>query len=197
MKLHTDVLNELVDEYGLTNYLEIGVQNPRNNFDLIKCPYKIGIDPNPFHRAGFVGTSDDFFSLFLRSDIKVPYPFCYDLSFIDGYHHLPQVKRDFDNSLLHLNPGGFIVIHDTLPESEHLTHVPRDKKGRWLGDVFKFIILLNSYDGIDFYTHPFDNGITVVWKDETKKGDTTINESHLTWEYYQQNKEKIMRLKPR
>lgn len=165
---HTDLLNYLVVKYGLTSYLEIGVQNPKNNFDKINVTLKHGVDPNPRARATHCMTSDEFFQIVDLSCNTERICCCnYDLIFIDGLHHADQVERDFENSLKCLSPNGFIVLHDTCPESEHLTHVPRDKRGRWLGDVYKFVIHLNRYEAIDFCTLDFDNGCTVVWRNLT------------------------------
>lgn len=84
-------------------------------------------------------------------------------------------------------------MHDTAPESEHLTHVPRDKKGRWLGDVYKFICHLNCINGIDFRTMDFDNGCTVAWVDDKKSGSNDVP-NPITWENYIRNKAYVLRM---
>ena len=43
---HTQLLNYLIERYGLKSYLEIGLQNPANNFDKINANVKVGVDPN-------------------------------------------------------------------------------------------------------------------------------------------------------
>lgn len=172
---HTDVINELAKMIGAKSYIEIGVHRG-HNIQAIKVPYKIGVDPDKTSAATVKMTSDDFFSVSKES---------FDLQFIDGLHEAQQVKRDFDNCLKRLNDGGLIVLHDTNPEAENLTHVPRDKKGRWLGDVYKFIVRLNEYEGIDFRTLEFDNGITVVWRGDSS---TLKVEREVTWEYFDKNR---------
>jgi len=178
---HTELLNHLVSKHNLSSYLEIGVQNPANNFNKIKCSYKIGVDPclpiNP--NLIYSGTSDDYF--LMKSDDKT-----FDLIFIDGLHHSDQVERDFNNSLRCLNDGGFIVLHDCLPNEEIESCVPRGNQKRWMGDVYKFIFKLNTYDGIDFITYSFDCGCCVVWKDATKKGQPLTDV--IDWQFYQRNK---------
>jgi hypothetical protein len=179
---HTQLLNYLADKYNLQSYLEIGVQDVRNNFDRIRCPVKIGVDPclpmltlsnSMGHESALVGkTSDDFFS------VKAG-PF--DLIFIDGYHESSQVERDFNNSLKCLNDGGFIVIHDCLPEKEETTRVPRDSKV-WHGDVYKFVMGLSNYDGIRFITLNSDNGCCIAWKD--KSSTPNILKVPQNWENY-------------
>lgn len=49
---HTQLLNYLIERYGLKSYLEIGLQNPANNFDKINAWLKIGVDPICLNRIG-------------------------------------------------------------------------------------------------------------------------------------------------
>lgn len=163
MRNHTDLLNYLAQKLDAKRYLEIGVQNPAANFDKIKVPLKVGVDPDPTARATFTLTSDAYFAL-----LKPEQPF--DLIFIDGLHHEDQVERDFDHALEQLSDRGVIVLHDTMPLREDETHVPRDKKGRWLGDVYKFAARLCEYQGLNYVTVSFDNGCTVVWHQASMRG---------------------------
>lgn len=149
---HTDILNYIIDKHNLQSYLEIGIHNKAHNFDKIKCPHKYSVDPDPKADADFVMTSDRYFSLVHN---------LYDIVFIDGLHHADQVKKDFENAVTRLRDGGFIVLHDTNPHSEHITHVPRDN-GEWTGDVYKFALTLLTYRGIRLRTYEYDYGVTVV-----------------------------------
>ena len=160
---HTQLLNALIEKYGLKSYLEIGVQNPANNFDLIKCENKLGCDPELQTTIEIAGCpSDEFFEKLMPIlTHKV------DLIFIDGLHHADQVKRDFENSLRCLSENGFIVIHDVLPENEAGTKVPRETK-QWWGDVYKWAMGVCEYDGIGYKTFNIDNGCMLAWKDESK-----------------------------
>jgi len=163
MNNHTDLLNFLAAKYNLHTYLEIGVNVPNNNFDHIRCIRKDGVDPKVGADATHCMTSDEFFEshdrLFNRAR-------SYDLIFIDGLHEWQQVKKDFDNSLRYLSEKGFIVLHDCNPVKEEYTHVPRDKRGVWNGDVYKFILSLFTYNNINYRTVDFDHGCTVVWKSQ-------------------------------
>lgn len=203
---HTQLLNALIEKYEYKSYLEIGVQNPANNFDLIRCEQRTGIDPElqyrvtevlelrqdygadgvlEFYRPDSVihtCTSDDFFGLSCNRDMK------FDLIFIDGLHHADQVKRDFENSLRCLSPNGRIVIHDVLPENEEGTKVPRETKV-WWGDVYKFAMTMGSYFDVGFRTFDIDNGCMVVWKEpDFIKWDVDIH----NWESYQQEGRELM-----
>lgn len=185
MKNHTDVLNYLATTFGLQSYLEIGCQNKDNNYNKIKCERKECVDPDPKAKADWQMTSDYFFSAHLRH-IE------FDLIFIDGLHHADQVKRDFENSLKCLTQNGFIVIHDTNPEREEYTHVPRDSK-IWNGDVYKFACGLHAYDNIDFCTLPFDHGCTIVWRNKHLKLDDE-GAPFETWAEFSKNKKGLLRI---
>lgn len=160
---HTQLLQFLIDRYGLKRYLELGVQNPYNNFNkLINLDHRHGVDPDP--QTNYINgvTSDLFF------EINKSNPKCnYDLIFIDGYHHADQVKRDFENSLRCLTDGGYIILHDTCPDEEQYTIVPRQTR-KWFGTVYQFAMILHQYSGINFITLNEDCGITIIWKDESR-----------------------------
>lgn len=192
MKNHTDLLNFLADKIKAQTYLEIGVSNRANNFDKINVKCKIGVDPNPKAQANYCCTSDEFFRINLDPDYDPLRMF--NLVFIDGLHHADQAERDFRNSLKVLVEGGLIVLHDTNPEAEYLTHVPRDKKGRWLGDVYKFACRLNEYPNISFHTFDMDNGCTVVQKTNDCREREMLPE--ITWDYFNKNRKKLLKLVP-
>ena len=173
----TDVLNHLAEKYQLKRYLEIGLQNPQQNFDKIKCEYKISVDPDPNAHASFCMTSDKFFSLtnddlhdygwaslFKVHGKKDHYWSQFDLVFIDGMHTAEQVQKDFENALKVLAPNGFIVLHDCNPEKEEHTIVPRPtKSGHWNGDVYRFALTITSkvFSTDPAFTVDLDNGITI------------------------------------
>ena len=178
---HTQLLNALIKKYNLKSYLEIGINNPANNFDKIECESKQGVDPDylgPEIRVAEMG-SDDFFKQ--RSDM-------WDLIFIDGLHHADQVKRDFENSLACLNDGGFIVIHDCLPTDESTTKVPRKTKV-WHGDVYNFAMSLSRYN-VEYTTYNIDEGCCVVRK--IFKRSTIKKVTDFTWDNFVKNGRKIL-----
>ncbi|HUN55876.1 MAG TPA: class I SAM-dependent methyltransferase [Smithella sp.] len=174
---HTDLLNYLAKKYNLQRYLEIGVQNPNSNFNKINVTSKIGVDPYPTFKQFNIEemTSDEFFE-----DSKANF----DLIFIDGLHHAEQVERDFENSMHHLSAGGFIVLHDCNPEFERHTSVPRKEKGKWLGDVYKFISVLSRYQGIEYRTLNMDNGCCVVWRSQVIKATMNKDWRDITWKQF-------------
>lgn len=180
---HTQLLQALIDKYGLRSYLEIGVQNPANNFDKVKCDLKIGVDPCIGEYKGYRwGGTNQFWALFpdesdvwFKKNLQHTEPTTFELIFIDGLHHADQVKRDFENSLRCLSDNGFIVIHDVLPENEAGTIVPRQTKV-WWGDVYKWAMNIRNYDGIKFITYNIDNGCMVVRKKSGNKSSYPLTD---------------------
>lgn len=177
MKNHTELLNYLVKKNDLKTYVEIGVQSKEKNFDHIDCELKWGVDPDERAKVSFCMGSDKFFEILPTFNYKG-----FDLIFIDGLHHADQVKRDFENSLKYLNDGGFIILHDTLPDLEKYTSVPRETT-MWYGDVYKFAMTLSRYDDIGFVTLNMDCGCTVIWKYEGKKRAPLLA-SKMDWKTY-------------
>ena len=120
--LRSDVINLLLNSLNKfeTNYLEIGVRNPQDNYNLIKTSLKYSVDPGVEFKENpvdFKMTSDNFFSQLrlnniLNNDIK------FDVIFIDGLHLAEQVERDISNSLEFIKEDGFLVLHDCNPPSE-------------------------------------------------------------------------------
>lgn len=124
----SDIINLLIKRNGYKSYLEIGLDDPRNNFLLINCESKESVDPYEMAQHTHLNmdisngipqlvldnltyreTSDDFF---VHNNKK------YDIIFIDGLHLEEQVGRDIINGLKCLNKGGKIVVHDCIPASE-------------------------------------------------------------------------------
>ncbi len=180
---HTDLLNALIEKNNLKSYLEIGAgnlgynetvpSNPLANFNKIKCEFKYGVDPAISGNNIFQGTSDEYYAK--NSHVK------FDIIFLDGDHTKEQLKRDFENSLRCLSDNGFIVIHDTLPDEEQYTIIPRQTK-KWFGNVYQFAMHLNGYDNIGFITFNIDCGCTLVWKELGKKGMTELFKND--WQHY-------------
>ena len=167
MHIHTEIINQCCKAVNAQSYLEIGINDRTKNFDLINCRFKIGVDPNPAAVANFTGTSDEFFEKWLMvtdydSDSTQKENWGFDVIFLDGLHHHDQLKKDFENALACLKPGGLIIMHDTNPAEERFTHVPRDVRGRWNGSCYKFVPELVNYK-VDWTTCEWEpNGVTVA-----------------------------------
>ena len=141
----TDVINRILSSRTKpTNYLEIGVRNPEDNFNLIKSSYKFSVDPGleaEINKADFKFTSDEFFERLLEGKILSP-KIMFDVIFIDGLHLADQVERDIDNSLKFIKEDGFIILHDVNPPTEwhareNYTFFNSPARGSWNGTVWK------------------------------------------------------------
>jgi hypothetical protein len=178
--LRTDVINGVISKFNYSSYLEIGLNNAADNFDKILCSDKASVDPNPDADAHFVETSDDFFNKISKRRL--------DIIFLDGLHSDEQLKRDFFNAIRFLKDDGCVIMHDTNPMSEDLTHFPRDKSGTWNGSAYKFVASLNCQK----YTIPDDHGCTIVFKKDVITIPTVSD--YNTWQYFDQNRKELLNL---
>jgi hypothetical protein len=173
------IINHFIRKYDYKSYLEIGYFKGWS-FDNVHCEHKIAVDPNPsknekqqnlpygevymYDQVNGQGmsveftavhklTSDEFFGK-LRIDRKC------DIIFIDGLHEAEQVKRDIDNSLAHLSPGGIIILHDMNPPK--YAHTTTGIDGCWTGDCYKAILSYGAARPFTYYTIDTDWGVGVL-----------------------------------
>lgn len=193
----SDIINALIKHYNYTSYLEIGL-NTGWNYKFIECEDKESCDPyidNVFD-GGIAGelpeeiqeiltyrmTSDDMFKMVDKK---------WDIIFIDGYHEQMQVGRDIINALKHLNPGGHIIVHDCLPESEECQIMPRQQE-QWNGDVWKAIPKLNKY-GIKYNVIDTDFGCAIIPYVEFSESLPEITETSIyTYDFFERYKKELM-----
>jgi hypothetical protein len=195
----TDIINYLIEKNNYTSYLEIGLDNPDNNFKKINCELKHSVDPffetdheNNYdlnqtqfeyakqwltHRM----TSDEFFETTENT---------YDIIFIDGLHTQEQVGKDIINGLKCLNKGGKIVVHDCLPPNEGYQIVPRKQVG-WCGDVWKAIPELKKQN-IQFNVVDTDLGVGVIDYFENPEDLKYIEKSTLTWDDFVSKRNELL-----
>ena len=192
----SDIINLLIKKNGYKNYLEIGLDDPRNNYLLINCENKESVDPYPieqhtnlnmdvsngipqivFDNLTYRETSDEFFA---HNNKK------YDIIFIDGLHLEEQVKKDIINGLKCLNKGGKIVVHDCIPTCER-AQMEEINPYNWNGTVWKAIpelekqhinykVVDTDYGCgiIDYYEYPellyYPSKSKLTWKDFERDG---------------------------
>ena len=146
-----DIIQFLINQYEYTSYLEIGVDR-KHTFDVIECELKHGVDPNK--DCTFKMTSDEFFK---QNENK------YDIIFIDGLHEADQVKRDIENALNILTPGGVVVVHDCSPRNEKEQTVPKLKNQKiWIGDGWRAFVDLRQREDLDMYVIDTNNGVGII-----------------------------------
>ncbi|MGJ8593511.1 MAG: class I SAM-dependent methyltransferase [Aquaticitalea sp.] len=117
----TEIINHFVTIVNAQSYLEIGVRDPKKNFNRIECKYKISVDPgvefeeNP---VDYKMTSDDFFQSIRNNESDLDQNIKFDVIYIDGLHISDQVERDILNGLDFLSPDGVMILHDCNPPTE-------------------------------------------------------------------------------
>ncbi len=180
-----DIINHLIKKNGYKSYLEIGVRNPNDNFNLIECELKTGVDPDPYAKATHEMTSDLFFAANQWN---------YDIVFIDGLHHADQVLKDLFNSIRILNKGGTIVCHDMNPPTEANQIIPFEAAGEmnWTGDCWKAWVEVRQLGGYSMKVLNTDWGVGVIQVDESVKA-LKITES-ITYENLDKNRVKWLNL---
>jgi len=184
-----DLINHLIEKNKFLNYLEIGVFHGEN-IRLIKASHKDGVDPGNegviIPEVNYPMTSDEFFDLIKdHKDIK------YDVIFIDGLHHAEQVDKDILNSLEHLVPNGYIVLHDCNPISFEGQKIPRETVV-WNGDVWKSIVNLRlNRSDLEVRVVDTDFGVGIV---NFGQMDTYDKNKNIDWEYFDENRKEILNL---
>ena len=151
-----DVINDLIIKNNYKTYLEIGVRNPDECFNLINCETKHSVDPgyevalphfNIDNLVTYQYTSDTFFKLLENKGTDLPTTYKWDIIFIDGLHISNQVERDIMNSLNHLTENGVVVLHDCNPPNLWMAREDYIIDGiahGWNGTVWKSIYKLRA-----------------------------------------------------
>jgi hypothetical protein len=187
-KTRTDLINHLIKKHNLKRYLEIGLQDTKQNFDKIQCEYKVSVDPDAKAKANYCLTSDQFFDNCQDTFME---GIRFDIIFIDGLHTAEQVRKDFENALKVLSKSGFIVLHDCSPLKEEHTIVPRPtERGHWNGDVYKFAAQLGT-NKESFKTVDIDNGCAVFYNKFQSYG---LQPQPEDWQYFDKNRKELLNL---
>jgi SAM-dependent methyltransferase len=175
-------LRQLHERLGPRTYLEIGVAAGRSLALANPSTLAVGVDPalsievelGP--RTRLVDqTSDDFFA---TRDVAAMFDGAgIELAFIDGLHLFEQALRDLANVARFLAPGGWIVLHDTLPYDRIVAQRQRTTQ-KWTGDVWKVVECLR-HERPDLSVVTIDvppTGLTLVRG--LDPADTTLLDDH-------------------
>jgi len=181
-----EIINYLIEQRGYKTYLEIGIDNPNVCFSKIRVKNKEGVDPAA--KCKHQMTSDAFFEKYTDSS--------WDIIFIDGLHENEQAARDIKNSLLRLNKGGTIVVHDCNPPTKWYTRPYKDYKrgSAWNGTTYQaFVRFAQSGLDLDLMTVETDYGCGIIQnpKDVT---DFSIPDYELSWEDFHANRKELLNL---
>lgn len=204
----SDLINQIIGDRDDVSYLEIGVDEGET-FDRVKSTNKHGVDPyggskSITHKL----TSQMFFAM-----NRYFYQNTYDIIFIDGCHMAEIIEQEVSQSLRILNPGGVIILHDTVPVKESAQLIIKheqesfiyghssddssfreySKENPWIGyngDSWKTVYALRQVcpsAKLGIYTAA-DACCTVVIREPTLESTPAppVTEE-LTWDYYCRN----------
>lgn len=211
------VIQKLMKEKNLNNYLEIGVFNG-HIFFRVKSTFKVAVDPefrfdslrkfgksllNPlnFKNHYFEKTSDAFFeedAPTLLKDKK------FDIALIDGMHEYEYALRDVENTLANMSSKGIIIMHDCNPLTKDAASSFEDWKNRdfadtWNGDVWKVILHMQSLrKDVNAFVLDCDHGLGVITFGTPEKVMNYTREqiNALTYEDFNKNRKDFINLKP-
>jgi len=194
-----DIINELIKKYNYKTYLEIGVRNPDDCFNLINCETKHSVDPgyeNNENQVDYQYTSDTFFKLLENKGLNLLTTYKWDVIFIDGLHISNQVEKDILNSLNHLSENGVIVLHDCNPHNLWMAREDYIIDGiahGWNGTVWKSIYKLRATRPDLFVcTVDTDYGIGIVKRGKQECCD--FNNSFYEYRHFETNKKEYLNL---
>ena len=194
-----DIINELIKKYNYKTYLEIGVRNPDDCFNLINCETKHSVDPgyeNDENQVDYQYTSDTFFKLLENKGLNLLTTYKWDVIFIDGLHISNQVEKDILNSLNHLSENGVIVLHDCNPLNLWMAREDFIIDGiahGWNGTVWKSIYKLRATRPDLFVcTVDTDYGIGIVKRGKQECCD--FNNSFYEYKEFEKNKKEHLNL---
>lgn len=166
----TDIINHLIKSRGYKTYLEIGMDNPAYNFLHIICENKESCDPYlndnydaRYNRNNLPDIVKNNLTYHMTSDEMfktIPIDKKWDIIFIDGLHVENQVSKDIANAVMHLNEGGCVVLHDSIPRS-YAAQVEERMQDEWNGTVWKAVAKLNCTN-LKFNTVGIIDGMTII-----------------------------------
>ncbi len=168
----TEIISFLLALTAGENYLEIGVRNPDDNFNKIKCKNKYSVDPGVEFKKNPVDykiTSDGFFKEMHAENPNFPFAKKFDVIFIDGLHLADQVEKDILNSLVFIKDSGFIVLHDCNPPTEFharesFSFRNSPARGFWNGTTWKAFYKFRYHNELYSICFDTDWGIGVISK---------------------------------
>tara|TARA_A100001015_G_C14743118_1_gene614497 strand:+ start:134 stop:718 length:585 start_codon:yes stop_codon:yes gene_type:complete len=182
IRYRNEVIQLIIDHYGYTSYLEIGIANSEN-YNSIRCQNKVSVDSalGKFKHANpmFKMKSDEFFERHAPG-------YQFDVIFIDGDHSKEQVRKDIANSLDVIDPKGTILLHDMNPPTKDML------SPRICGDGWEaFAELRTTRDDLNMFTHNDDLGVGVI-----QRGSQELYEEEIKsdWEFFSQNRNEVMKL---
>ena len=168
-----DVINQLIQRFGLRSYLEYNKFLCELVDDEIACeekaiayiPEHLFADDQPksfTERALAVGAAYPGDKILTTGELLARYAGKrFDLIFFDPMHVRPQVDQALKALPRLLNEDGFLVVHDCNPETAETTTRER-KAGEWCGETYKAFANFCLHNPARCITVDEDFGIGIV-----------------------------------
>lgn len=166
-----DIINRLIQQFGLRSYLEYNKFDGASYYDGIVCPQKelaylpehSYLDADNLPRL--LNAARD-----VPLDMLLPLPQLleryegkkFDLVFIDPVHVRPDVDMALRTLPRLLNPDGILAVHDCNPEHVTLTSLAR-RPGSWVGETYKAFTLFRAHNRDQTTTVSEDFGVGLIW----------------------------------
>ena len=154
------IMNHVLERVKNPTYIEYGIRWGEN-FKCISSVNKHGINVGVDVDISHMEMHKSFFSEQILPKFK-PH-----IAFIDADHYSLSVIKDFENILRYLQPGGYIILHDTYPCSEEFL----SKNGSY--DCYKVPLYIKekyiknnttNVQKLEILTLPLNPGVTIVRK---------------------------------
>jgi hypothetical protein len=213
----TEVIQKIINKTRARTFLEIGVHNGENFFQ-IKARRKIAVDPAFMfsRKTRFVWMYKNFYNILAKyfevtSDKYFAEKISHhlDVVFIDGLHTHEQTLRDVANALNNLSKNGVIVMHDCNPP-HRAAATPGNSweqvaglgisgwTGEWTGDVWKTICYLRKYrNDLRVFVLDCDYGLGIITKKEPDGSLTSdeIDLGKMTYDDLERNRKDLLNLR--
>lgn len=157
---HTLIIKSVIQENDPSekSYVEYGVRwggNLSEISSLVKNSYGVDIQSPPSIpvNAKFYKCFTDEFSQNILPNLK------YHFAFIDADHKFESCFKDFQYIYKHLEPNGYIFLHDTYPCEERFLDPGA------CNDCYKTPIeIKRNYPNLEILTLPLNPGVTIIRK---------------------------------
>ena len=168
MNPRTAIINTLLSHITLTTgrptarlaYLEIGVFGVARNYAHVAAGNKLACDPAIDTRAAdgvLPWESARLWRLLAATRAT------FDVIFVDGDHRYQTVHDDAAQAIRHLSDGGWLVMHDCLPENASQASDDREGNGPWCGGAYRvWQELLAAYPGAPAICVAADHGVGIM-----------------------------------
>lgn len=159
---HSSFIGYIAQIYKPKIYVELGLYHGetfRNVIPYTQMAYGIDIKPNE-QLENIKNSHNNVEIKYCKTDeFFENYTGSIDMAFVDADHCVDSVKKDFENILKRLNPGGIILLHDTDPENDKLIHPG------YCGDSYKIVNILENNPDINIITLPItEAGLSMIQK---------------------------------